>query len=136
MASFTNALPSFVKRNPGATALATITLVGLGVIFNLTGNTPTGPKAGGAGTTLQQWGGSGGVLTGKLYASGSLVLSGTTVVGHRATGSGRLMIQGADGGKVCQADSDGTGCTCNSCNNGVCSTWIGTTAECSPPDTL
>lgn len=114
----------------------TVVIAAIGVSVFFKGNTPTGVKSSGSGSIVGQWGGTGGVLTAKMHSSGSLVLSGALVVAHRLTGSGRLIIQGTDGGGVCVNDVDGTGCSCIAANNGVVQSWVGTSADCSPPDAL
>lgn len=138
MATFGNTALNFVRRNagPAATALVTVTLIGYSQSFRITGTNPSGVKGTGSGSVVQQWGGSGGTLTGKMHSSGSLVLSGTSVVSHRVAGSGFMLIQGTDGGRVCVNDIDGTGCSCIAANNGVVQSWVGTGPECSPPDAL
>ena len=125
--------PPAISRFATVATIATIILTGVGVSFKITGNTKGGQFGGGSGSVLQIWSSSGAQVA-KMNSSGSLVMSGTLVVGHRKTGSGNILIKGTDGARVCVDDIDGTGCTCFAGNNGTQQTWSGTAAECTSGD--
>ncbi len=120
--------PTTLRQRIGIALAGVVTLVGFGV-FKIVGNTPNGQKAGGSGSVLQIWASSG-AQVGQINSSGSLTLSGNTIVGHNKTGSSRLLIMGTDGGGLCALDQDGTGCTCEDFNNGTSILRVGTAAEC------
>lgn len=131
--------PTGLGRRIATILGGTVVIAAIGTSVFFAGTNPTGDlKAarGGSGAVVQRWGSTGSIVTAKMHSSGSLIMSGNLVAGHRRTGSGFIHVQGSDGGSICQTDSDGTGCTCNSCNNGVCVTFTGTTRQCSTPDAL
>lgn len=120
---------SSLARNAAVAAVVTLVINFLGGGLQIVGNTPRGQRSGGTGSVLQTWSSSG-AQVGQMNASGSLVLSGATVLNHGKAGSGKIYIDGTDGAGVCQADDDGAGCTCNSCANGTCRTYPGATTDC------
>ena len=127
---FSNFVPSFIERRPGATFLSLLILVA-GVFFVL--RAPTSND-----TVVQKWerplkGGTeteSGATVAYMTSSGSLTMSGLLKVGDNRTGSGTIKVGGSDGGGACFADQDGTGCTCADYNNGTQILRSGAAAEC------
>ncbi len=110
MGNFTNAIGSFVKRNPGASLLSTVILIA-GVAFGVKGiNTNNGAQSY-VGQEQSQT--STGVVLSvrQVFAfthSGALALSGKTLnVGDGLVGTGRLLVNSTLGGLICLPNSSG-----------------------------
>lgn len=120
MATFTNFIPSFVERYPGASFVSTI-LLAIGAIFIVRGT-------GANNTIIQQWDApivshSSGAVTGgqvKAYitSSGTLLASGSLIgrtslsggllnVQSSGAGSGKVSIGGSAGSKICMRKAAG-----------------------------
>lgn len=119
--------PPAVSRYIASSATAAVILVA-GAFFSI-----TGPKTGlpASGSYLQQYKTGSGYLRGTIDDMGSLAFSGTLSLGRNNAGSGKLILQGADGGKACVMDTDGAGYTVtNECLNGTCTDRIARGSEC------
>jgi hypothetical protein len=94
-------------RSGTVAALVTLTVMGLGSAFKITGNTPNGFKQGGSGSILQIWANSG-ASVGKLNSSGALVMSGANlIINHRnTTTTGGLIVEGK-GFHICFFNASG-----------------------------
>ncbi len=99
-------------RSGTIAALVTLTVMGLGNAFKITGTTPQGAKVGGSGSVLQVWSNSGGQV-GILYGSGSLNLSGSLVAKTNLSGAS-LNVNGTKSqGVLCRQ----TGGIIGACSN-------------------
>lgn len=123
---FSSAPLDFVKTFPGASVLATVALIA-GAAFTLKGPVTGAVPIGAHVSEIKTGSGS---LRGYCDDTGSCSQSGGLVVGSKKTGSGKLTIDGLDGGKSCVADGDGVGYTIQECNNGTCTTRIAPAGEC------
>ncbi len=68
-------------------------------------------------------------VAGSLSVQGRISLSGSTLTVN-GSGSGKVSLQGLDGGKVCVLDTDGVGYTVMSANDGVLAGRMATGGEC------
>ena len=121
--------PPSLPKTIAAGVAGVLFIIGIGSALKIVGNTAKGQLAGGSGSVLQVWASSG-AQVGLMNSSGSLVMSGNLIVGHARTGSGKIQVMGTDGGGICFADQDGTGCTCADYNNGAQILRLGSTADC------
>lgn len=113
---------SFVRKNPITSAVVTVTLAA-GVIYTLV-------AADNSGAVVRQIKTQDGRSVLTQTGSGAQTGSGNLKVADQKTGSGAIQVGGSDGGRVCVADIDGTGCSCISANDGTIQSWVGIGAEC------
>lgn len=122
-----NSFQSFVRKNPGLTAAATVALAAS--VFFVVKSPPTGLAPTGS-VIIHQWQTGSGVAVGQVYDSGKTSFSGSTLFADQKTGSGRIQCGGTDGCGLVLNDADGTGCWAIEVNNGTLITHAVPSAEC------